>query len=267
MRTSMRTRLALLVVLVGCGGKQSGSASTGGDGGPGPAPKDSGSGADVTPPPPDGDAGALTADASGPAVDAAIDLLDARDAPADAAGDVTLPRSCAKQADCPAGFMCETRQLGTCGTRYNATCVPRPTSCPAGGSPVCGCDGNNYLSDCHRQMAGVQLESRLPCEPRPATVYCGPQTCGPNQLCQRMCSPCGAPPPCLPRPDGGACPAGTVPCNFPPGAGGCQASCAPPPNVCVTVPESCRDVPTCECLGIVNCTGINRGYIGCESAP
>lgn len=73
-------------------------------------------------------------------------------------------------------------------------------------------------------------------------VACGTETCGPAQACVRVCSCGGVSPACMPPPDGGACPAGTINCVAPGGAAGCSPTCMNPPPRCEDLPVSCAGV-------------------------
>jgi hypothetical protein len=42
------------------------------------------------------------------------------------------------------------------------TCMPRPMGL-CGGSPVCGCDGNNYASECDAAKAGTNVAQSGTC--------------------------------------------------------------------------------------------------------
>jgi hypothetical protein len=245
----MRSRPSLLAILLaaGCGSTAAGPLPDG----PGPAGPD---GATT-----DGLPGPDGAPADAPPADGAAGDRDPGPVRADAATDRHVPQSCAKQADCPAGMMCESRSDGNgCGS-LGGKCIDLPAVCTAVSSPVCGCDGKTYDNDCVRQRAGVQRESQGACVPPTGENRCGALTCGADQLCYVPCSTCGAPPPCQPAPDGGVCPSGQVTCPLNPGGTGCQVSCSGGPAACITIPASCRDIPTCECLGalVPACAGIS----------
>jgi hypothetical protein len=215
------------------------------------------------------------------APDVPTDALSTNDGPADqadgaaadgsgVAGDsgATAGGSCSAEMPCARALFCEPSRPadGTCGKRFAAgTCMARPTSCPTAGSPVCGCDGVTYQSDCLRQKAGIPLASSGACQGwEKGPISCGTMTCGPTQVCVQPGSHCGAAPPCDPAPDGGACPPGLIACTLrPSGGSGCTYSCAPPPPYCLDVPVSCRGLPTCDCLQPKDCycDGIRLGRV------
>ena len=53
---------------------------------------------------------------------------------------------------------------GTCAdpNRFGV-CIVRPLACPVRLSPVCGCDGREYQSECRAQAVAMSLSSRGPC--------------------------------------------------------------------------------------------------------
>jgi len=63
------------------------------------------------------------------------------------------------------GGTCQPDQFcepAACGAT-TGTCQTLPLSCPDGFSPVCGCDGVTYFSDCLRRSAGVQVNGSGVC--------------------------------------------------------------------------------------------------------
>jgi hypothetical protein len=186
----------------------------------------------------------------------------------DAAGtsDAAAGGSCSSEKACSGALFCDLpvpSSEGGCGKRYlSGTCITRPPTCPVGGAPVCGCDGVTYQNDCLRQKADVPIASMGACQGwEKGPISCGAMTCGSSQVCVRPGSHCGAPPLCMPAPDGGPCPAGLVSCMTGTGGAGCADSCAPPPPYCLDVPASCRGLPTCACLQARDCfcEGIRMG--------
>jgi Kazal-type serine protease inhibitor-like protein len=64
---------------------------------------------------------------------------------------------------CPEGMACELAE-GICrGRDLMGKCVPQAEECPSSSTPVCGCDGITYLSDCVRIKAEVQKDHPGPC--------------------------------------------------------------------------------------------------------
>jgi hypothetical protein len=219
-------------------------------------------------------------DGAGAAGDGSIEI-DARrdtiehDATADARAQIEAGASCSSERPCSAGQFCELAHspASLCGaSSVSGTCLITPTTCTLGGAPVCGCDGQTYANDCLRQRAGIPLAFQAACQGwETGSIPCGASTCAPNQVCVYPASPCGAPPPCMPAGDGGACPTGTVACMNPgTQTQGCSASCQPAPRYCLDVPASCRTLPTCACLRPAGCAcgGINGGRtVICQGAP
>jgi hypothetical protein len=86
--------------------------------------------------------------------------------------------------------------------------------------------------------------------PPPANgpIPCGTTTCGATSYCVHPCCG-GAPPACVPKSDGGTCPAGTHPSScIAPGGEGCEADpCTPPPPYCTddlkSLPFGCQSEP------------------------
>lgn len=68
---------------------------------------------------------------------------------------------------CDAGLWCDHRP-GMCGVQdAEGICVKvaeKPENCGANIQQVCGCDGNEYPTDCHRQIAGAYKSHDGPCK-------------------------------------------------------------------------------------------------------
>lgn len=71
--------------------------------------------------------------------------------------DVYLPNdACADNSDCPADEFCYFVESAACGDVASGLCFPRPPGCEGvPESPVCGCDGEEYASQCEADLAGV----------------------------------------------------------------------------------------------------------------
>lgn len=118
------------------------------------------------------------------------------------------------ESECPCGgdYYVKDR-IGRCGRLGdgNVACVPRPQAlCTSPGPPACSCDGVVYVSACHAQREGHDLDPDGKCETPPGTFRCGEVFCTQGtEYCVVTTSPfaferqgfsCAARPPC----DGGA---------------------------------------------------------------
>ena len=106
---------------------------------------------------------------------------------------------------CSSGLYCEYPLGSFCGGNDSlGTCVHRPKDCVGanGKQPVCGCDGQTYADDCHRQLAGTSVAHEGACQP--TSFACGAKTCNATEYCEQGCSGIGSNPPpgCKPIPDG-----------------------------------------------------------------
>jgi hypothetical protein len=85
---------------------------------------------------------------------------------------------CRDNAGCAANEYCVFTP-GLCGKGTRAgSCRPRPTECTTERSPVCGCDGEVYDTECQAGRAGVDLSVRGGCQKLvPDWASCGSHYC------------------------------------------------------------------------------------------
>lgn len=133
------------------------------------------------------------------------------------------PAGCA--SGCGGGFFCE-REPGDCDG--SERCSRVPDVCPPTGTPVCGCDGETYASDCERRRAGVSKDRDGPCE---------------GLVCEPVC----ADPFYCAREDGSDGCTGPGVCNLP----GIPFEC-----------EAAPEEPVCGCDGVTY-----RNRVCAEAAP
>ena len=77
-------------------------------------------------------------------------------------------------------------------------------------------------------------------------LECGARTCAPDQYCVTIHG--GAPPQCVPRADGGACPPGTrLGCSLPQTGFPCEVVREPLPR-CEAISPACAEQEPCRCL-------------------
>jgi hypothetical protein len=90
---------------------------------------------------------------------------------------VTSP-ACTSNAACGAGEHCVFAP-GLCGKgKKPGTCQKRPGECHEPRSPVCGCDGKTYGSECEARAAGIDLDVTGACkESIPDWIGCGARFC------------------------------------------------------------------------------------------
>ena len=68
--------------------------------------------------------------------------------------------------NCAADEYCDFELDAVCGAdQRTGVCRPRPTECPSGGSPVCGCNDQTFPSACEANRFGVGVQGHGPCGP------------------------------------------------------------------------------------------------------
>jgi hypothetical protein len=75
--------------------------------------------------------------------------------------------------ECLATEFCDYPDGTWCGgDDSQGECRPLPTECPdPGGIPVCGCDGNDYLTECSAHLVGVDVMHLGSCEGPPVVSF------------------------------------------------------------------------------------------------
>jgi hypothetical protein len=88
-----------------------------------------------------------------------------------------------RSATCRPDEYCDYRGAASCeADDAEGLCTPRPPNCPdPGGSPVCGCDGTDYLGECAAYLSGTDVAHAGRCHPTmpPASVS-AVRSCGPT---------------------------------------------------------------------------------------
>jgi hypothetical protein len=65
---------------------------------------------------------------------------------------------------CPAGEACKF-PVNQCNVAdLSGTCVKVPSTCPTGGTKVCGCDNKTYANECELLKSGVHQRHRGACK-------------------------------------------------------------------------------------------------------
>lgn len=73
------------------------------------------------------------------------------------------PASCATSDECAADEYCQFPALDACGATMTGVCQARPLECGGSAGKVCGCDGEEYASECLAWIDGVAVEYNGPC--------------------------------------------------------------------------------------------------------
>ena len=94
---------------------------------------------------------------------------------------------CSVNQDCETGSFCWS-EPGECGTV--GKCRPMPELCPDVYDPVCGCDGQNYASDCVAAIAGVSVASEGECTTVESCI--DDSDCDADDFCQSVPGRCGS---------------------------------------------------------------------------
>lgn len=80
--------------------------------------------------------------------------------------DDDMVNSCGTDDNCGETEYC-AKPAGTCEAYLAGTCEVRPEMCPPVYSPVCGCDGQTYGSECDAHAAGVNVDFAGECGTTP----------------------------------------------------------------------------------------------------
>ena len=92
---------------------------------------------------------------------------------------------------CPEGLACDRRDTLCNDASAPGFCVEMPGTCADEGTPVCGCDGHTYASDCDRLKAGVALARWGSCDPPATACGFGLPACPTGSFCDFPAGDCG----------------------------------------------------------------------------
>lgn len=92
---------------------------------------------------------------------------------------------------CPDGFVCDRTDPLCTQSAMPGACVPTPPATCDVGSPVCGCDGTTYASDCDRLKAGIVKARGGACDAPPSACDAANPTCPQGQFCDFTPGDCG----------------------------------------------------------------------------
>ncbi len=122
--------------------------------------------------------------------------------------------SCGDNNGCAQTEYC-AKPAGNCNTFLAGTCEDRPQMCPPLYSPVCGCDGTTYGSECDASAAGVNVDYAGECGTTPGCY--GNEECTDSSGTKQFCLY---------------------------GVGACYG-----PGTCTDIPMTCPDLyaPVCGC--------------------
>ena len=104
------------------------------------------------------------------------------------------PIACKRTDDCPATHHCLIAVGAACDAAGLAmgVCTPKPTSCPMDAEPVCGCNGQTYVSACSAALLGQDLRTveACPdaCDPSECTATPAQETCPDGSAQQSICA-------------------------------------------------------------------------------
>lgn len=95
------------------------------------------------------------------------------------------PDVCTELMPCASGQYCKVADYSCGKGSVPGKCVPIPTSCPGGGTQVCGCGAKTYASACAAAADGTDLSIAGQCSTPPGTFPCGPYFCNTQtQVCR-----------------------------------------------------------------------------------